>query len=51
MLTALHTSRQWKAELTRHGWTDAFTTGGAFATYLARQDKAVAELVGHLGLD
>ncbi|WJD95825.1 Bug family tripartite tricarboxylate transporter substrate binding protein [Streptomyces antimycoticus] len=51
VLTALHTSRQWKAELTRHGWTDAFTTGGAFATYLARQDKAVAELVGHLGLD
>ncbi|WP_223864842.1 MULTISPECIES: tripartite tricarboxylate transporter substrate binding protein [unclassified Streptomyces] len=51
VLTALHTSRQWKAELTRHGWTDAFTTGGAFATYLARQDKTVAELVGHLGLD
>ncbi|GAA3355981.1 tripartite tricarboxylate transporter substrate binding protein [Streptomyces antimycoticus] len=51
VLTALHTSRQWKAELTRHGWADAFTTGGAFATYLARQDKAVAELVGHLGLD
>ncbi|WNF00193.1 tripartite tricarboxylate transporter substrate binding protein [Streptomyces luomodiensis] len=50
-LTALHTSRQWQAELTRHGWTDAFTTGGAFATYLARQDKAVAELVRHLGLD
>ncbi|MGW7689098.1 tripartite tricarboxylate transporter substrate binding protein [Streptomyces asiaticus] len=51
VLTALHSSRQWKAELTRHGWTDAFTTGGAFATYLARQDKNVAELVGHLGLD
>ncbi|PNG91442.1 Bug family tripartite tricarboxylate transporter substrate binding protein [Streptomyces malaysiensis] len=51
VLTALHGSRQWKAELTRHGWTDAFITGGAFATYLARQDKAVAELVGHLGLD
>ncbi|WP_445516040.1 Bug family tripartite tricarboxylate transporter substrate binding protein [Streptomyces sp. NEAU-174] len=51
VLTALHTSRQWKAELTRHGWTDAFTTGGAFAAYLARQDKNVAVLVGHLGLD
>ncbi|WP_413805911.1 Bug family tripartite tricarboxylate transporter substrate binding protein [Streptomyces sp. OE57] len=51
VLTALHTSRQWKAELTRHGWTDAFATGGTFATYLARQDKSVAELVGHLGLD
>ncbi|MGV9851600.1 Bug family tripartite tricarboxylate transporter substrate binding protein [Streptomyces sp. NPDC003442] len=51
VLTALHTSRQWKAELTRHGWTDAFTTGDAFATYLARQDRNVAELVGHLGLD
>ncbi|MBL1112271.1 tripartite tricarboxylate transporter substrate binding protein [Streptomyces sp. 110] len=51
VLTALHTSRQWKAELTRHGWTDAFATGDAFATYLARQDRNVAELVGHLGLD
>jgi putative tricarboxylic transport membrane protein len=50
-LTALHASRQWKAELTRHGWTDAFATGDTFKTYLARQDKAVADLVADLGLN
>ncbi|MDH6573797.1 putative tricarboxylic transport membrane protein [Streptomyces sp. SAI-117] len=50
-LTSLHASRQWKAELARHGWTDAFATGDAFASYLARQDKAVADLVADLGLD
>ncbi|MGY6026858.1 Bug family tripartite tricarboxylate transporter substrate binding protein [Streptomyces spinosirectus] len=49
-LTSLHASRQWKAELTRHGWTDAFATGDAFTSYLARQDKAVADLVADLGL-
>ncbi|MES4907249.1 MULTISPECIES: tripartite tricarboxylate transporter substrate binding protein [unclassified Streptomyces] len=51
VLTALHSSRQWKAELTRHGWTDAFITGGAFAAYLKRQDAAVADLVARLGRD
>ncbi|MFI0732792.1 Bug family tripartite tricarboxylate transporter substrate binding protein [Streptomyces sp. NPDC021225] len=50
-LTALHTSRQWKAELTRHGWTDAFITGDSFAAYLTRQDAVVAGLVARLGLD
>jgi putative tricarboxylic transport membrane protein len=50
-LTALHASRQWKAELTRHGWTDTFATGDAFKAYLARQDKAVAALVAGLGLN
>ncbi|MFG2141067.1 Bug family tripartite tricarboxylate transporter substrate binding protein [Streptomyces sp. NPDC048650] len=50
-LTALHTSRQWKAELTRHGWTDAFLTGRAFATSLTRQDRAVAVLLARLDLD
>ncbi|MFI6559135.1 Bug family tripartite tricarboxylate transporter substrate binding protein [Streptomyces sp. NPDC050534] len=50
-LTALHASRQWRAELARHGWTDAFATGHAFTSYLARQDKAVADLVADLGLN
>jgi len=50
-LTALHDSRQWKAELTRHGWSDAFLTGDAFATYLSRQDRTVADLVTRLGLE
>ena len=51
VLTELHASRQWKAELARHGWTDAFATGDAFKAYLAREDKAVADLVAGLGLN
>lgn len=50
-LTTLHGSRQWKAELTRHGWTDAFATGDTFKAFLARQDRAVAGLVAELGLN
>ncbi|MER6920550.1 Bug family tripartite tricarboxylate transporter substrate binding protein [Streptomyces spiralis] len=49
-LRALHASRQWKAELTRHGWTDAFLSGSAFTTYLTREDRAVADLITRLGL-
>ncbi|MFF9098845.1 tripartite tricarboxylate transporter substrate binding protein [Streptomyces sp. NPDC014802] len=49
-LTALHDSRQWKAELTRHGWTDAFATGDTFRTYLRQQDRFVAALLAQLGL-
>ncbi|WRZ97323.1 tripartite tricarboxylate transporter substrate-binding protein [Streptomyces sp. NBC_00841] len=49
-LTAMHGSKEWKAELTKHGWTDAFTTGDEFATYLTEQDKAVAGILTELGL-
>ncbi|MFF3330639.1 tripartite tricarboxylate transporter substrate binding protein [Streptomyces sp. NPDC002888] len=44
-LTALHDSPAWRAELTRHGWDDAFLTGEAFRRYLKRQDEFVARLV------
>ncbi|MFF2509000.1 Bug family tripartite tricarboxylate transporter substrate binding protein [Streptomyces sp. NPDC058067] len=50
-LTALHDSGRWQAELTRHGWSDAFLTGDAFAAYLSRQDRTVADLVARLGLE
>lgn len=49
-LTAMHDSKEWKAELTKHGWTDAFTAGDEFATYLTEQDKAVADILTELGL-
>ncbi|MBL3669352.1 tripartite tricarboxylate transporter substrate binding protein [Streptomyces sp. M2CJ-2] len=49
-LTAMHGSEEWEAELTKHGWTDAFTTGDEFATYLTEQDKAVADILTELGL-
>ncbi|KAB1139375.1 tripartite tricarboxylate transporter substrate binding protein [Streptomyces luteolifulvus] len=49
-LTRMHDSEQWKAQLTKNGWTDAFVTGDEFGTYLKDQDKAVADLLAELGL-
>jgi len=49
-LTKMHDSAEWKAELTKHGWTDAFVTGDAFGKFLTDQDKAVADILTKLGL-
>lgn len=49
-LTRMHDSAEWKAELTKHGWTDAFVAGDAFGTFLTEQDKAVADVLTKLGL-
>ncbi|WP_334571325.1 Bug family tripartite tricarboxylate transporter substrate binding protein [Micromonospora sp. CPCC 206171] len=49
-LTKMHESDQWKAELAKRGWTDAFVTGDQFATFLTEQDKSVADLLKQLGL-
>jgi putative tricarboxylic transport membrane protein len=49
-LTRMHGTDAWKAELTKHGWTDAFVTGDQFATFLTDQDKAVADILTGLGL-
>lgn len=49
-LTKMHDSPEWKAELTKRGWTDAFVTGDAFSTFLTEQDKAVADILDQLGL-
>ncbi|MET9682386.1 hypothetical protein [Streptomyces coeruleorubidus] len=48
-LTELHDSRQWRAELRRHGRRGVFATGRAFESYLARRDRQVAALVRGLG--
>ncbi len=50
VLTKMHATDAWKAELTKHGWTDAFVTGDQFATFLTEQDKAVADILTGLGL-
>ncbi|MEV7087761.1 tripartite tricarboxylate transporter substrate binding protein [Streptomyces sp. NPDC093085] len=50
-LTALHDTPEWKAELARHGWTDTFATGDAFAAFLAREDRAIGRLVAQFGLE
>lgn len=49
-LTAMHDSAEWKAELTKHGWTDAFMTGFEFSSYLTEQDRDVADILTELGL-
>ncbi|MFF4275317.1 Bug family tripartite tricarboxylate transporter substrate binding protein [Streptomyces sp. NPDC001536] len=49
-LTTMHESKEWKAELTKRGWTDAFVTGDDFGTYLKDQDRSVADLLAELGL-
>ncbi|MEV4280506.1 Bug family tripartite tricarboxylate transporter substrate binding protein [Actinoplanes xinjiangensis] len=49
-LTRMHDTDAWRAELTKHGWTDAFVTGDQFATFLTDQDKAVADILTGLGL-
>lgn len=49
-LTKMHDSDEWKAELKKRGWTDAFVTGDEFGTFLTEQDKAVADVLKQLGL-
>jgi putative tricarboxylic transport membrane protein len=50
VLTKMHDTDAWEAELTKHGWTDAFVTGDEFGTFLTAQDKAVADILTGLGL-
>ncbi|MFF7166672.1 Bug family tripartite tricarboxylate transporter substrate binding protein [Streptomyces sp. NPDC008086] len=49
-LTKMHDSDEWKAQLEKNGWVDSFVTGDEFGTYLAEQDKAVADILAELGL-
>lgn len=49
-VTRMHDSAEWKAEMTKRGWTDSFVTGDRFAAYLSEQDKSVAAILSELGL-
>ncbi|RDG37390.1 Bug family tripartite tricarboxylate transporter substrate binding protein [Streptomyces corynorhini] len=49
-LDRMRRSARWRAELARHGWSDAFLTGERFADYLTEQDRATAEILSRLGL-
>jgi putative tricarboxylic transport membrane protein len=49
-MTRMHDSDEWKAQLKKNGWVDAFATGDEFGTFLTEQDKAVADLLAELGL-
>ena len=49
-LTEMHDSREWQQTLEKYGWTDAFTTGDDFTTFLQEQDDRVASTLEELGL-
>lgn len=49
-MTKMHDSDEWKAQLEKNGWVDAFVAGDEFGTFLTEQDKAVADLLTELGL-
>ncbi|MFG1926056.1 Bug family tripartite tricarboxylate transporter substrate binding protein [Cryptosporangium sp. NPDC048952] len=50
VLTRMHGTDAWKAELVKHSWTDAFAPDDEFAAFLTAQDKAVADILTGLGL-
>lgn len=49
-LEKMHGTDAWKEALKTHSWTDAFITGDEFATFLAEQDKRVADVLTKLNL-
>jgi putative tricarboxylic transport membrane protein len=50
VLDRLHRSDRWKRAMEQNGWTDAYLTGDAFATFLKEQDQRVADVLAKLGL-
>ncbi|HMM97190.1 tripartite tricarboxylate transporter substrate binding protein [Phycicoccus sp.] len=48
--TKMHDSQAWKDELEKRGWVDAFATGDEFGSFIAEQDKRVADVLTTLGL-
>ncbi|EHR50733.1 hypothetical protein SacmaDRAFT_2489 [Saccharomonospora marina XMU15] len=50
VLTKMHDTQDWRDQLVKYGWTDAFSTGEDFAAFLKQQDDAVAGILAELGL-
>jgi putative tricarboxylic transport membrane protein len=50
LFTTLHSTRQWEEALRRNGWTDAFTPGERFGTFLEEENSRVATVLKDLGL-
>jgi tripartite-type tricarboxylate transporter receptor subunit TctC len=50
LLTELHDSEAWKAELKKNGWADAFQTGPEFDAYLDDEIKTVRATLREIGL-
>lgn len=49
-VTAMHDSKEWAKVVKDNGWTDSFSTGTAFSSFLTDQDKRVATTLKSLGL-
>ncbi|GAA1345009.1 tripartite tricarboxylate transporter substrate binding protein [Catellatospora bangladeshensis] len=50
LFTDLHGSPQWREALARNGWTDAFTPGAEFGSFLREENERVATVLKDLGL-
>ncbi|GLZ52403.1 tripartite tricarboxylate transporter substrate binding protein [Actinomycetospora sp. NBRC 106378] len=47
---ALHASPEWREQLERNDWQDAYLPGDAFGAFLAAEDERVAGVLRELGL-
>ncbi|GGU35435.1 Bug family tripartite tricarboxylate transporter substrate binding protein [Lentzea flava] len=50
LVTDMHASEQWKAELTKKGWTDTFLTGSEFSTFLNKEIGRIRPALQNIGL-
>lgn len=50
LFTDLQSTKEWKAALTRNGWTPAFVSGAEFGEFLAAQNNRVDSVLTELGL-
>ncbi|XVV03583.1 Bug family tripartite tricarboxylate transporter substrate binding protein [Actinosynnema sp. CA-248983] len=50
LFTDLHRTPQWREALARNGWTDAFTPGAEFGSFLQEENERVATVLKDLGL-
>ncbi|OLT29190.1 C4-dicarboxylate ABC transporter substrate-binding protein [Nocardiopsis sp. CNR-923] len=46
----LHASDEWRVELARNGWTDAYLEGEGFAVFLAEEEERVGTALNRLGV-
>jgi putative tricarboxylic transport membrane protein len=50
LVTEMHASEQWKAELAKKGWTDTFLTGHDFSKFLATEINTIQTTLKEIGL-
>ena len=50
LVEKMRNSQQWKDALAKHGWTDAYLSGDAFAAFLESEQQRVQQVLGELGL-